>query len=94
MDALVEQSLLDGDQQVVGEHAEEDMSFSAALGVMKDRPLGERRFHVAEGVLGACEQDIDAPQFVAREIVAIGLDQIAAVEPFGLGVLVGIELGS
>src|SRR5208282_3569937 len=25
--------------------------------------------------------------------VAIGLDQIAAVEPFGLGILVGIELG-
>src|SRR5208283_2004720 len=51
MDALVEQSPLDGDQQMVGEHAEKDVGFGAALGVMEDRPLGERRFHIAEGVL-------------------------------------------
>ena len=41
------------------------MGFGAALGVVEDRPFGERRFHVAEGVLGAGEQDVDAPQFVA-----------------------------
>ena len=65
MDALVEQSPLDGDQQMVGEHAEKDVGFGAALGVMEDWPLGERRFHIAEGVLGAGQQDVDAPELVA-----------------------------
>ena len=40
------------------------MGFGAALGVVEDRPFGERRFHVAEGVLGAGEQDVDAPRAV------------------------------
>ena len=65
VDAVIEERLLDRDQQMVGEHAQEDVRFGAALGVMEDRPFGERRFHVAEGVLGAGEQDVDAPQFVA-----------------------------
>jgi hypothetical protein len=83
---VVEECLLDGDQQMVGEHAEEDVGFGVVLGLMEDRACGERRFHVAEGVLGAGEQGVDAPQFVAREIGAIGLEQIPAVELLGLGV--------
>ena len=65
VDAVVEECLLDRDQQMVGEHAEEDVGFGAVLGLMEDRACGERRFHVAEGVLGAGEQGVDAPQFVA-----------------------------
>jgi hypothetical protein len=38
---------------MIGEHAEEDVGFGVALGVMEDRR--ERRFGVAEGVLGTGE---------------------------------------
>jgi hypothetical protein len=65
VDAVVEERLFDRDQQMVGEHVQKDVRFGAARGVMEDRPFGERGFHVAEGVLGTGEQDVDAPQFVA-----------------------------
>jgi len=32
---------------------------------MEDWTFGEWRFRVAKGILGAGEQDVDAPQFVA-----------------------------
>ena len=89
---MVEQDFLDGDQQVIGEHAEEDVSFGAAFGVVEDRPLGERRFHVTEGGFGAGEQNVDAPELVAGEVLAIGLDQIAAVELLGPGMFGRFEL--
>src|SRR5208337_3573417 len=41
---------------------------------------------------GAGEQNVDPPELIAGEVLAIGLDQIAAVEPFGLGMFGGIEL--
>jgi hypothetical protein len=31
---------------------------------MENRPFGERRFHVTEGVLGSGEQNVDAPELV------------------------------
>ena len=65
VDAVVEERLFDRGQQMIGEHAEENVGFGAALGVMEDRPFGERQFHVAEGALGAGEQDVDAPKLVA-----------------------------
>src|SRR5208283_4057558 len=54
--------------------------------------FSERRFHVAEGGFGAGEQNVDPPELIAGEVLAIGLDQIAAVKPFGLGMFGGIEL--
>src|SRR5713101_9882749 len=38
MHALVQEALLDRDEQVVGEHAEEDVRLHAVLEVMEDRP--------------------------------------------------------
>ena len=61
MAALVEQGFLDGDKEVEGEDAEEDVAFDAALVLMVDGPLGERCFHVAEGVFGAGEEGVDLP---------------------------------
>jgi len=68
------------------------VGFGAAFDVVEDRPSGERRFHVAEGGFGAGEQNIDAPELVSRQVLAIGLDQIAAIELFGLGMAGRIEL--
>jgi hypothetical protein len=65
VNALVEKSFLDRDKKMVSQDANEDVSVHALFEVMKDRPLGERRFHVPEGGLGAGEQDVDAPEFIA-----------------------------
>jgi hypothetical protein len=61
----IEESLLDRDQQVVGQDAKEDVRLDALLELMEDRPLGKRRLHIAEGVLSAGEQEVDAPKLVA-----------------------------
>ena len=42
MDAVVEQRLLDGDQNVVGQHAKKDVTVYAMLEMMEYRQLGER----------------------------------------------------
>ena len=64
MNLSVEQGFLDGDEEVEGQHAQKDVSVDAALLLMVDGPLGERRFHVAEGVFGAGEQRVDPPAII------------------------------
>ena len=64
MHALIEEVLVDADEHVVGEHAEEDVGLDPMLQVMEDRPLHERTLHVAEGVLDAGEEDVQAPDLV------------------------------
>ena len=41
VDVLVEQGLLDGGQEMVGEQAEEDVAIDAMRGTMEDGALGE-----------------------------------------------------
>ena len=82
--ALIQEALLDRDEQVVGEHAEEDVGLDPMLQVMKDRPLHERTLHGAEGVIDAGQEDVQAPDLLVTEILAIGLEQIPAVELLGL----------
>jgi hypothetical protein len=59
------------------------MTLHAALCAMKDRPFGERRFHVPEGMLGPGEQGIDSPGVICREVSAISLREVSAVEVLG-----------
>jgi len=79
VDAMVEQSFFDRDQQMVGQQTKEDMRIGAPLFVVEDWPDDERRFHVAEGILGAGEQGVDAPDLIGGEVFAIGLEQITAI---------------
>ena len=65
VDALLEEGFFDRDEKVVSQHAKEEVSLDAMLELMEDRSFGERRLHVAEGILGAGEQAVDAPEFVA-----------------------------
>ena len=65
VDALAEQGLFDRDQQMIGKHTKKDMRVGAGFETVEDRPDGERRFHVAEGILGAGEQSVGAPELVA-----------------------------
>ena len=66
VDGLVEESLLNGDQQVVGEHTKEDVCLDAVLKMVEDRPLAQRAFHVAKSILDAGQQDIEAPCLLGR----------------------------
>ena len=91
---MVEEGLLEGDEEVEGEHAKEDVAFDPTLVLVIDRPLGERGFHVAEGVFGAGEERVEVPIILSREIIAVGLDQIAAIELSGLGQFVFLEGGA
>src|SRR5215208_650699 len=83
MDALVEEALLDGNQQVIGENAEKDVSLDAMLELVEDGSLAQRALHVAEGVFDAGQQDIEAPRLLGRQVFAIGLQQVGAVEAKG-----------
>ena len=83
VDPLVEEALLNGDQQVVGEHAEEDVGRDAAMELVEDRPLAQRALHVAESVLDAGEQDIETPSLLGREAFAVGLQKVGAIEAQG-----------
>src|SRR5215475_10736638 len=74
---------------MIGQHAKKDMGISTLLEMVPDRPFGERRFHVAKSILRAGEQDVDSP-----ELVTACLKQIAPVEPFGMQMFVGVELGA
>ena len=65
MDAAVEESLLDTDQQMIGEHAQEDVGLGAVLELVEDRPFQQRTLECAEGALHACEQTVNAPDLFA-----------------------------
>src|SRR5208283_4483438 len=49
VNAAVQESLLDRDQQVISQHTEEDVSLGAILQMMEDRPLSEGTLHPTEG---------------------------------------------
>ena len=64
VDALVEQGFFDRDEKMVGEQAKKDMRVGTEFEVVEDRSYCERRFHIAEGILGAAEQSVDTPELV------------------------------
>ena len=82
-----------GDEQVGGEQAEEDVGFHAAFELGEDRPPGQRRLHVAEGVLDPGEQPVGAPGLLGVEVVAVGLEDGAAVEGLRRGAGPGVGRG-
>lgn len=51
MNGAVKETLLDTDQQVIGEHAQKDMGLGAMLKLVKDRPFLQRSLERAEGSL-------------------------------------------
>src|SRR5207247_10604735 len=55
------------------------------------RPLQSRTLHVAEVILYAREEDLQAPALLVAEILAVGLEQIRPVEPLGLRLLVRLR---
>jgi len=85
MSAAVEKTLLDADQQMIGEHAQEDVGLGAMLELVKNRPFRQRRLERAEGSLHPGEQIVDASDLFGAQILPVGFEHIGAVELLGAG---------
>src|SRR6266436_3436135 len=91
VDALVEKSLLNGNQQMVGQHTKKDVRFHSPFLVMKDRPLAQRRLERSKRRLSPRQQNVNSPSLFGAQISAICLEQIAAVQFFLTSPLVLIQ---
>ena len=60
--------------------------------VMENGPLGQRALHRAEGRFHARQQDVGAPDLVGRQVLAIRLQHVAAVEFLGDRFLLAVLL--
>src|SRR5581483_4190941 len=93
---LSQEAGFDRDQQVVSQHAEKDVGLDSILELMENRSLPQRALQIAKGVLNLSQQNVDPPSFFGVKILAVGLEQIGAVEQdgagFGLGVLLPTQL--
>ena len=78
--------MLDGDQEMVGKDAEEDVRIDASFKMMEDGALGQGALHRTEGGLGAGQRHVDAPGLVGGQVGAVGLQQVGAVQFAGAGV--------
>jgi hypothetical protein len=56
VDVLIKKGFLDRDEKMVSEHTNKDVRVNAAFYSMEDRSLGQRCFHVAEGILSATNE--------------------------------------
>src|SRR6201981_252163 len=79
MDLFAQKAGFDRDQQVVGQHAEKDMSLHSILEVMEDRSLPEWTLEIAESILNSGYQDRVPPSAMSVEILQIRFEQIGAI---------------
>lgn len=79
----LQEPMLDGGEQMIGQHAKEDVSLCPILQMMENGPLHQWTFNVAEGVFHSSEQNIGAPNFIGRQILSISLENVTAVEFLG-----------
>ena len=70
---------LDGGQEVIGQHTQEDMRLRPVCQVMKDRPFHQRTLYLSKRIFDARQQDAGAPDFIRRQVVPIRFQEIAAV---------------
>ena len=59
VEPAVAKGLLDGHQQVVSEHAQEDVRLHSLLEVMEDRPLSERALRTSAGVSSITKETLN-----------------------------------
>ena len=79
VNAGLQEPVLDGRQQVVGQHTQENMRLRPVFEVMKNGPLHQRTLQVSKGIFHARQQHVGAPDLIGRQILPVGLQDIAAV---------------
>jgi hypothetical protein len=80
VDTLLQEGALNTDQQVVGQHTEEDVGFNPPLQMMEDRSFAQGAFHGAEGSLNPRQQKISAPDLFGAQVLAAAFEQVTATE--------------
>ena len=83
---------LDRDQQVIGQHAEKDVSLHSILELMEDRAFPERTLEIPKGILDSGQQNVDPPSLLGVEILAIRFQQIGAIHAKRPGLGLGLFL--
>jgi hypothetical protein len=68
MDPLVQESLLNSHQQVVGQNTQEDVSLGPVLQMMEDGTFHERTVHGAERALYPCQKNVGAPENILCQV--------------------------
>ena len=91
VNAFVEESLFDGDQEMIGKDTQKDVRLGPILQVVENGALHQRALHGSEGRLDPRQQNVGAPDFIGRQILTVCLQHIASIElccnRFFLGVL-------
>src|SRR5712691_11161406 len=77
--ALIEQSLLNRDQQMIGQHTQKNVRVHAHLFAMKNGPLFQRTLEGAKRRLRTSQENVDPPSFFRAQIVSVRLQQIILV---------------
>ena len=88
----LQEPMLDGCQEVIGQHTKKDVSLGPIFEVLKNRSLHQGALHVSKRIFDPRQQNVEAPDFIGRQILTIPLQHIAAVELFGHRFLVGLLL--
>ena len=70
---LIQESALNTDQQVVGQHTQKDMSFDPAFQPVEDGSLAQGAFHRTEGSFNPAQQHISAPDVFGTQVAAAAL---------------------
>jgi len=78
--AGLQEAVLDGGQQMVSQHAKENVRLGAVLADDEKSAAPSAALDVAEGILHPREQDISAPDFICAQILPIRFENIATVE--------------
>src|SRR4051794_18214645 len=58
MNLLAQEAGFNRDQQVIGQHAEKDVSLHSILEVMENRALPQRALEIAKGILDSGQQNV------------------------------------
>src|SRR3972149_7497535 len=58
---LVQESLFDSNQQVIGQHTQKDGRLRSILKLVENRPLHQRSLHVSKRLFHSREQNVGAP---------------------------------
>lgn len=83
VDPPLEKVLLDGDQQVISQHTEEDVGLGTVRKLMEDRTLHQSGLHRSERTFHQGQQHVGSPDLIGAQVLAIRLEDVAAIELLG-----------
>ncbi len=81
--ALFTQAELDGVEQVIGQHADEDVAVNAPFQLMEHRPQPQVALEVLERFLDSGEGGVEFPDLLSFHVLAAGAQQVCSIHAGG-----------